>query len=53
MSGPGRTGPIEFGEPDLPGAENHRRYDRLFPVYRSIYQNAKADMKALRLAARD
>ncbi len=42
----------ELGEPHLPNAENHARYDRLFAVYRSLYQNAKGDMKALREAAR-
>lgn len=41
---------LEMGEPDLPNAENHERYNRLFKVYRSMYQNAKGDMKALRAA---
>lgn len=43
----------EFGEPDVPNQANHARYDRLFSVYRSIYRNTKADMKALRMAVRD
>lgn len=42
----------ELGTPDLPNAQNHERYTRLFEVYRSVYQHAKGDMKALREAAR-
>ena len=42
---------LEMGDPILPDLENHERYNRLFAVYRAVYQHAKGDMKALRDAA--
>ncbi len=39
---------LEMGEPVVPNPENHERYTCLFAVYRSLYQNTKGDMKALR-----
>ncbi len=41
---------MALGEPIVPNAENHERYDQLFAVYRSLYKHTKDDMKALREA---
>lgn len=36
-----------LGEKILPNAENHKKYNKLYKIYRNIYLNLKEDMKEL------
>ena len=36
-----------LGDKILPNAENHKKYNKLYKIYRNIYLNLKEDMKEL------